>query len=469
MCGRCGRRGRSGGGSARRDRGDRGGLGGGGGRLWTADSDIPSLDDADVAEEGKEVDELREDAVVEVATPALTVTDGRTGLEGSVGLVQTEGEEFVLHVVLGDAGRGPQDTGGQGGQGAVLYPGNLVQVSVGGGPNHAHVNIRLTAVRTVTPLALTPHVFVLTVSQGGAPGDPVVSVHQGAAGVLLILEDERKDAGSPGISPAHSDAARGRFGIYRSDRSDRSDLNVDRAALGSADPPTVGAPATVGALQPAVGGAGPASLAAVAEVLTALRVPAQGLALRHRVHLAGVGAGPQVSPGVVVADLPAVAVAGTAQSSPDSDLTVAATSTVLAGVRSLGGLIFQLHLHLAIRTKTDVCVVQYLTHSSTNNSQYGVDALVILVGLLLVVVVSRSSHCTEQLAEIESNCKGRKFLMRRRQISADLHCGVGQTDPTNNRKIPALKLLIFCSAGDVGGVKVMRWQQPTKTKLDIAN
>ena len=239
MCGRCGRRGRSGGGSARRDRGDRGGLGGGGGRLWTADSDIPSLDDADVAEEGKEVDELREDAVVEVATPALTVTDGRTGLEGSVGLVQTEGEEFVLHVVLGDAGRGPQDTGGQGGQGAVLYPGNLVQVSVGGGPNHAHVNIRLTAVRTVTPLALTPHVFVLTVSQGGAPGDPVVSVHQGAVGVFLVLVEERKYTVGTGGSTAHSDTVRGRFGI------NRSDLNADLTALGTADPPIVVSTSTV--------------------------------------------------------------------------------------------------------------------------------------------------------------------------------------------------------------------------------
>ena len=113
------------------DLGGRSSLGGGG-RLWTADSDIPSLDDADAPEEVEEVEELRDDAVVEVTTPALTVADGRTGLEGSVGLVQTEREEFVLHVVLRDSGRGSQDAGGQGGQGPVLYPGNLVDVSVGG-------------------------------------------------------------------------------------------------------------------------------------------------------------------------------------------------------------------------------------------------------------------------------------------------------------------------------------------------
>ena len=368
----------------------------GGGRLWTADSDIPSLDDADAAEEGEEVEELRDDAVVEVTTPALTVTDGRTGLEGSVGLVQTEREEFVLHVVLRDSGRGSKDAGGQGGQGPILYPGNLVDVSVGGGAHYSHINIRLAAVGTMAPLALTSHVFPFTVSQGGAPGDPVVSVHQSAAIVLLILEDERKHAGNPGGSAAHSDAALGRYWIHR------SNLNVDPALHGTADPPSVGSPAADGILQPAVRSALPASLASIAEVLTARGVPAQSLTLRHGAHLAGVGNPPQVSARVVGAHLPAVTAAGPPQSSPYTHLTCSASITVLAGVSSLARLIIHLQFH-PVRSNPHFSVIQYLTKQVPSNLE-GINSLV-FVGVLLVVVISCRSHGTEQLAQIESNCK----------------------------------------------------------------
>ena len=170
---------------------------------------------------------------MEVTTAALAVPDGWAGLEGSVGLVQTEREELVLHVVLRHPGRRSQDARGDGGQGTVLDPGNFVELSVGGRTHHVDINIRLATVGTVAPLALTSHVDPVTVSEYGTPGDPIIGIHKGAGGVLLVLVEERKHTGRPSGSTAYSDAARGRFWIHR------SDLNADIAALGAADPPRV--------------------------------------------------------------------------------------------------------------------------------------------------------------------------------------------------------------------------------------
>ena len=73
------------------------------------------------------------------------------------------------------------------------------------------LNIRLTAVRTVAPLALTAHVVTRVVSESGAPRLAVISVHQRAARVLLVLVDEGKDTGRSTAGPSHCDAAWGRI------------------------------------------------------------------------------------------------------------------------------------------------------------------------------------------------------------------------------------------------------------------
>jgi len=170
--------------------------------------------------------------VVEVATPPLIVSECPTCLEWLIWLVEAEREESVLHIALRHSSRACQNCGGNGWKFAVLYPGNFVYISVGGRANNIHINIRLTAARTVAPLALTSNMVPTTISEGGAPGDPVISVHQGTAGVLLVLIVERKNTGRVGGSSAYSDAARRRF------RINRSDINLD-AALGAADPPIV--------------------------------------------------------------------------------------------------------------------------------------------------------------------------------------------------------------------------------------
>ena len=63
----------------------------------------------------------------------------------------------------------------------------------------------------MAPLALTAHVFAGVVSESGAPGLAVISVHQRAARVLLVLVDEGKDTGGATAGPSHCDAARGRI------------------------------------------------------------------------------------------------------------------------------------------------------------------------------------------------------------------------------------------------------------------
>ena len=110
----------------------------------------------------------------------------------------------------------------------------------------------------MAPLALTAHVFAGVVSESGAPRLAVISVHQRAARVLLVLVDEGKDAGRAGAGPSHCDAAGGRL----------LDIDVD-TTLGSTDPPSVGSFLLDGRLQPAVSFACPASLPLVTEVIAA--------------------------------------------------------------------------------------------------------------------------------------------------------------------------------------------------------
>ena len=86
---------------------------------------IYHLDDAQVADEGEEVEEGWLHAVVEVSTASRLTARGAAALEGHIGLVEAK-EESVVNIILGHSASNAQGGGRSWGQVTVIQPEQII-------------------------------------------------------------------------------------------------------------------------------------------------------------------------------------------------------------------------------------------------------------------------------------------------------------------------------------------------------